>query len=223
MMSVYGVEGYGWYWIIVEMMREQADFTLSKEGKYSLDAIAMQMYCNKDTAEKFVSDCIEEFELFKTDGNHFWSDSLLRRMAIKEELSQKRKKAAKARWSKMQDGSKEDAEGMQMYNKSNAFGMQGKEKKGNEIKETYLEFVKLTKEEHSKLIEKLGLQKTNDFIHRLNDYIGSKGKKYRSHYHTILSWERKDMPTDAHQHHNNMPRVNTDHLVKMRMARGEVV
>ena len=33
---------------------------------------------------------------------------------------------------------------------------------------------------------------TKDFIERLNNYIGSTGKRYKSHYHTILNWYRKD-------------------------------
>jgi hypothetical protein len=58
---------------------------------------------------------------------------------------------------------------------------------------TFLEFVKLTQEEFEKLKETLGSEEVvNDFIFRLNSYIGSKGKKYKSHYHTILSWYRKD-------------------------------
>jgi hypothetical protein len=31
-------------------------------------------------------------------------------------------------------------------------------------------------------------------IERLNNYIGSSGKKYKSHYHTILNWSRNDPP-----------------------------
>jgi len=42
------------------------------------------------------------------------------------------------------------------------------------------------------LTERLGQALTTDYIERLDNYIGSKGKKYKSHYHTILSWVRKD-------------------------------
>lgn len=52
----------------------------------------------------------------------------------------------------------------------------------------YMEFVYLTKEEHQKLISKLGADKTNEMIESLNIHIGSKGDKYKSHYYTILSW-----------------------------------
>jgi hypothetical protein len=63
------------------------------------------------------------------------------------------------------------------------------EKKG---KETYLDFVKLTPIEYQKLIDQLGLDLTNQYIEKLNDYVGSKGKRYKSHYHTIRSWHRTD-------------------------------
>ena len=63
--------------------------------------------------------------------------------------------------------------------------------KSNISKDKYLEFVFLSKEEYQKLITKFGEQLTNDKIAELNDGIGSKGYKYDSHYHTILSWQRK--------------------------------
>ena len=59
-------------------------------------------------------------------------------------------------------------------------------------KETYSECVKLTKDEFSKLTESFGIEGTNQRIQNLNDYIMSKGAKYKSHYHTILNWERKN-------------------------------
>lgn len=67
-----------------------------------------------------------------------------------------------------------------------------KEKKIIKEKEKYLDFVLLTEEEHKKLLNKLGKNRTEEMIERLNNYIGSQGKKYKSHYFTILSWDRKD-------------------------------
>jgi len=70
----------------------------------------------------------------------------------------------------------------------------GKVSKGkvSKDKEKYKDFVLLTSEEYKKLIEKLGKNQTEDYIESLNDYLGSKGKKYRSHYHTILMWHKRD-------------------------------
>jgi len=62
-------------------------------------------------------------------------------------------------------------------------------------KKRYREYVYLTDEEWQKLKDKFGESTAEDYIDRLNDYIGSKGKKYKSHYHTILTWNRKDEPT----------------------------
>jgi len=52
--------------------------------------------------------------------------------------------------------------------------------------------VKLTYEEHAKLIAKLGTKRAERYIASLNDYLCSTGKRYKSHYHTILGWVRKD-------------------------------
>ena len=60
----------------------------------------------------------------------------------------------------------------------------------NSIYNIYGEFknVKLKKEEYAKL-EKSNLL---PYIEKLSSYIASKGKKYKSHYATILTWARKD-------------------------------
>jgi len=59
-------------------------------------------------------------------------------------------------------------------------------------KDKYKEHVRLSKTEYSKLLEKLGERSLAHYIENLNNYIGSKGKKYKSHYFTILSWSNKD-------------------------------
>ncbi len=59
-------------------------------------------------------------------------------------------------------------------------------------KNKYLEYVSLSKEEYEKLMTSYGQATVQDFIERLNDYIGSKGKKYKSHYFTIKNWMRRD-------------------------------
>ncbi len=62
-------------------------------------------------------------------------------------------------------------------------------KKGKKL---FSEFVYLTDDEHKKLLEKFGGEETKNRIERLNNYIGSKGAKYKSHYHTILTWANRD-------------------------------
>lgn len=55
-----------------------------------------------------------------------------------------------------------------------------------------IQFVRLSKNGLDNLIEKLGDKKTKEKIIDLDLYIGSKGTKYKDHYLTILSWDRKD-------------------------------
>ena len=61
------------------------------------------------------------------------------------------------------------------------------------IKEKFGEFenVFLSADEFQKLKSKLGTE-TESHIERLSSYIASSGKKYKSHYATILSWTQKD-------------------------------
>jgi hypothetical protein len=56
----------------------------------------------------------------------------------------------------------------------------------------YGEFVSLSDDQYKKLVEKFGQQEADEKIETLDIYIGSTGKKYSSHYHTILSWARKE-------------------------------
>ena len=65
-----------------------------------------------------------------------------------------------------------------------------------EPKEKHLDFVFLTEKEFHKLCDEQGNFITQQKIKELNDYIGSKGVKYKSHYYTILSWINKEKKTN---------------------------
>ena len=140
MRSVYGSEGYGWYWMIVEILREQSGYKYKITGKYWCNALAMQMQCDRSTAEKFVHDCIHEFDLFACDDAHFWSASLIRRMAKKEEKSKQAKEAAKKRWGNSNTSSERNADAMRTHTERNADAMQVKESKVKESKENIYTF-----------------------------------------------------------------------------------
>jgi hypothetical protein len=59
-------------------------------------------------------------------------------------------------------------------------------------KNIYCEAVKLTEQQYNSLIEQFGQAGANDRIENLSLYVRSKGDKYKCHYSTILSWERKN-------------------------------
>lgn len=101
MRSVYGMKGYGWYWVLIEMLRAEADYKIMLK-QYTWNALAMQMQCTDKEVHEFVQFCIEEVELFASDGKAFWSNSLIRRMGAIEQKAVDKKaraqKAANARW-----------------------------------------------------------------------------------------------------------------------------
>lgn len=52
--------------------------------------------------------------------------------------------------------------------------------------------VLLSQDELTKLYKKFGMEKTESYIEKLDGYIESVGKKYKSCYATILNWIRRD-------------------------------
>lgn len=65
----------------------------------------------------------------------------------------------------------------------------------------YGDFVKLSEKEYEKLCNDFGQAIIFEYIEKLNNYIGSKGKRYKSHYHTIRNWLSRDKikPKDLEQ------------------------
>lgn len=65
---------------------------------------------------------------------------------------------------------------------------------------------KMTKEEHQKLIEKFGKAGARDRVENLSLYIASKGDKYKNHYATILSWDKRDKKGGQYGAYKQRPR-----------------
>ena len=111
--SVYGAEGYGVYFMLVEILREQPEYRLSV-NKYIWNTLAMQMQVEASYLEQIITDCCTEFAengstLLVNDGEYLYSASLLRRMGKVDDISNLRREAAQKRWKnqpcKADDGS----------------------------------------------------------------------------------------------------------------------
>lgn len=91
----YGLEGLGLYWCIIEILRESTDVRFKT---YDSDTIVLQT--NYDgNINVFLKDCIS-FELFKTDGDYFWSDRLIEDVDQMKQKSIKATESVKKRWEK---------------------------------------------------------------------------------------------------------------------------
>ena len=93
----YGIEGYGRFWVVIEMLREATRYKL-EDKKYIWEALAEQMKCEVKEGKQFVKDCVSEFELLEEDKGFFYSASLLERMLKLDDIKEKRRQAALKSW-----------------------------------------------------------------------------------------------------------------------------
>lgn len=120
--SVYGLEGYAVYFMLIEILREQPTYRLPIT-KYIYNTLAMQMQCEADKIESIVHDCCNEFvnessALLKISDGFLYSESLLRRMEKVDSTSKSRQEAAFIRWNKQEQcTSNANAEQEQCYKK----------------------------------------------------------------------------------------------------------
>ncbi len=99
----YGYEGYGLFWAIIEAMRDQTDYKLSTK---KIKELNLSLNFDEKKLTDFIEDCINEFNLFSSDGDKFYSNRLLSNMKKKEQISRKRSAIAK----QMQSNKKKEKE-----------------------------------------------------------------------------------------------------------------
>jgi hypothetical protein len=137
-----GWEGYGLFWAIIEMLRNESDFRMRTHYK----GIAFALQTQEDSIKRLIND----FDLFQLDEQYFWSESLLKRMELKEERSEKARESAKKRWNR-----DIDANAMRTHSDGNANAMQLKERKEKEIKENKGNENKLNEDSHNQIFRDL--------------------------------------------------------------------
>ena len=119
----HGVAGIGIFWCVIEQLYEQG----GKLPHKACRSIAFALHVDS----KLVESVVKDFDLFKHDARHFWSNSVIARLDRRKEISDRRKTAAASRWKQRQEErvqSKEDANALQELSKE-------KEGKGKEIEE----------------------------------------------------------------------------------------
>ncbi|MFA5324299.1 MAG: Lin1244/Lin1753 domain-containing protein [Smithella sp.] len=211
MMNIYRCEGYGWFWIVIEMLSEQSDYKL-KHCLWVYNALAIAMLCDAITAEKFVMACINDFELLRSDNQHFWSESLLRRMKMKEQKREIRsiagRKGAASRWG---NG---NAMPMPIQTDDTAIAKDGKGKerkvKKRKVKDIYItvQHLSMNEDEYKKLVDAYGESTVNNKIEYARNY--AKLKNYKSLYLTLNNWLKMDAERDKHGTHTENSKSGYD-------------
>jgi len=94
----HGWEGYGIFWVMVEMMFENTNTQLQHN---KIRGLSVSYNIDITLLENVIKTCINE-GLFVSDGTFFWSESLLNRKALFQESKNKRSEAGKkgmaSRW-----------------------------------------------------------------------------------------------------------------------------
>lgn len=100
LMSEYGSQGYGWWWIMVEVLFQQDGCKLDLSNKTTIPYLYRMLWdMPMKDIESFI-DKLVDFGLLVREGDVVYSESLLKRNDKIDTLREKRRAAANARWSK---------------------------------------------------------------------------------------------------------------------------
>ena len=149
MKELCGVISYAWWWILIEQLAAQEEYKLPMDKiTFTGLGIAFGMKQNEvnassneaklstaKQAEAFVILLINECELLETDGEFFWSPSLLRRNLLRkkkqEEISKKRSEAGRLGGLKSGKARSKTKQLLEANEANEANEAKGKERKGN--------------------------------------------------------------------------------------------
>lgn len=157
MKELCGVIAYAWWWILIEQLAVQEDYKLPMDkitftglgiafGMKQNEANASSNEANASKtkqAEAFINLLINECELLETDGEYFWSPSLVRRNLLRKnkqvEISRKRSEAGRLGGLKSAEQRSKTKQMLQANEANEANQAKRKERKGNIYSYSYNE------------------------------------------------------------------------------------
>jgi hypothetical protein len=194
--SKFGMEAYGLYWVLIEIMHESSD---SKLTCNLIDGIAYQINVDITFLKVFYNECIA-IELFVTDGVKYWSERVLRN---KELLNEKRnlksiagKKGMENRWGNKKDITNDNI----VITEDN----KGNESKVKDIKVNKRKVVGTTlfvdsdvntieKFEQSFIGTQYEIANFNYYFEVIKNWSDSKGEKKKDWIATAKNWMARDL------------------------------
>ena len=198
-----GLEGYGIFWVLVEMLRAQPDF---KAPLRIIPAIARR----HNTSTEKVKAVIQRYELFEVEAEEFfYSRSLIDRMQPlidkRYKLSIAGKKGANKRWNQTKNGvANRVAIGEAYSNKSRVDKIREEKSREKDIQVSPLisDFTNiqkmqepLTDEQGQKLINEFGKMKVEETLMAMENWKPLVNKN-KSAYLTASTWIRRDIKNE---------------------------
>ena len=180
-----GYTAYGVYWALIEDL-------YNNDNKVIFDLELLAYDFRED--ESMINSILNDFDLFTIDNGYLSSESIARRLELRDAKSDKAKESANKRWSKKSDSNANAMRNNTTASKGNAL----KESKVKEIKE--IKDIKEIEDNHThltisnsdydKFVKTYGKSITDDYISRILNYEGN--KKYKSLSMTLRNWIKKD-------------------------------
>ena len=201
----HGMEGYGIFWAIVEMLYNNANAL-----RTDYEGIAFDVRTNCEKIESIVND----FDLFIVDGDTFGSMSIERRLNERKEKSRKAKESASYRWNNA-NALRTECDGNAIKEKKVKEKKEKKEIKVNDItvshetkikneafekfnkwldsETTFVRKIKkqITEEQFMKLKKTYNSTQIMNTILNLENYKDAT-KRYTSVYLTVNNWLKRD-------------------------------
>lgn len=114
MRKKYGWAGYGWWWYLIETLRNEDCYRL-KYCAAIFDGLSIDMGCDETVVQEFIDYCIDR-GLLQKDGEYFCSPRLNRDMQAMDESREQRREAGKSSARKRRDSSDNSTDGQRPFN-----------------------------------------------------------------------------------------------------------
>jgi hypothetical protein len=225
------------------LLKQKYKQTLKQEKNFA-SQIARQMPYSEDEIERSLIELLRENVVF-LDGDALCQKRMIRDCNVSEKRSQSGSKGGKKTASKLQANEHnegnfassfasdfaqaksqanteieiEDEDESKNMGKGGTGEKTKKNKKCQDAKMQFAEFVSMTNAEYQALVTEHGENAAQEFVKILDNYKGANGKKYKSDYRAILNWvinsynERKSRKTQ-NQGDTNIHRLPKDLYVK---------
>lgn len=178
-----GYTAYGVYWALIEDLYNNDNKII-----YDLELLAFDFRVD----ESIINSIINDFDLFTIEDNYLSSESIARRLELRDAKSEKARDNANKRWNKKSNSNATAMQKNATASNSNAL-KESKVKDIKDIKEIYKEnhtHLTLSENDYEVFCKTYGKSITDDYISRILNYEGN--KKYKSLKLTLMNWIKKD-------------------------------
>tara|TARA_Y100001938_G_C8094908_1_gene437448 strand:- start:1201 stop:2004 length:804 start_codon:yes stop_codon:yes gene_type:complete len=177
----YGMQGYGIYFGIIEILREQADYTLAFDD---LESIAFDLRVELNVIEDIVSN----YELFEIQDEVFYSKSLKRRLECLDKKKQIRSEAGRKGGRATQAKAKQKSSNAKAVKESKLDKSKEYNNKVNDIKSLKsinTEYLEQLQKKHTDIDVKFQFE-------RFKNNLDAKGVKYKNYRAAFNNWVTSD-------------------------------